>query len=143
MTLVGDVQVIVSSEDKSFEDNNYGQSDTKADLLNKKKNAKLSTNQVKLLISKLNDSAFKVSELSRIYNVSRSTLAKLKKSNYEDASKLKLEDYQKLVWKQEKRFGKKLKLTTKRQVILFKWKMFKNIWNQSLIQNTHFILLEK
>ena len=61
-----------------IEDNDSEQSDDLTELLNRKKYSKLSAYQKKLLSLKLKETNFNISELSRIYNVSRSTLTKLK-----------------------------------------------------------------
>ena len=69
---------IMPNKITKIEDNDSEQSDDLTELLNRKKYLKLPVYQKKLLSLKLKKTNFNISELSRIYNVPRSTLTKLK-----------------------------------------------------------------
>ena len=66
------------------------------DLVTREKHSKLTANQIKLLSSKILEGKFTVSELSRIYSISRSVLIRLKNKGMKNVEQIPLRKFSKV-----------------------------------------------
>ena len=80
---------------KEIDNKSSSQSNDDNDILDRNKYSKLTLDQMKMLSSKIKESKYSISELSRIYWVSRTTLTKIKNADIKDLKQIQTRNFSK------------------------------------------------